>query len=126
MRRLLFLVLSLVTIAANTASWRRYSEHGCIGGADCRRNGNRITVALESAPVVGIRFYAHDDVGNRANGKLRIRIDDEVIGDYVDIERRGRDYSFDGRNKRGRYLIIEAAADDEVVVKDIRIRYDRY
>ena len=54
------------------------------------------------------------------------RIDDEVLSDYVDIERRGREYSFDGRNIRGRYLIIEPAVDDEVVVKDIRVRYDRY
>ena len=46
MRRVLFLVLSLVTLAANAASWRRYPEHGCIGGSECRRNGTRITIAL--------------------------------------------------------------------------------
>ena len=251
MRRVIpFLFLVIIAIAADAASWKRYSEHGCIGGAECRQNGKRITVGLDSAPVIGVRFfahdnigrradgkltvridghtiasyidvqrngrvhefdvdrvrgdrliietasddeveirdvevlyandygrerdrgrdydrhdrsdrdlgeeggciggdecggrraririplrdrpvrgitfYAHDDVGNKAGGKLRIRIDDEVLSDYVDIERRGREYSFDGRNIRGRYLIIEPAVDDEVVVKDIRVRYDRY
>ena len=249
MRRVFFVLLSLVTVAANAASWRRYPEHGCIGGSECRQNGRRITIGLDSAPVIGVRFfahdnigqradgkltvridgntiasyidvqrngrvhefdvdrlrgdrliietanddeveirdievlyandydrtprrdnydrrdryerdfgeeggciggdtcggrraririplrdrpvrgisfYAHDDVGDKSGGKLRIRIDDEVINDYVDIERRGREYSFDGRNIRGRYLIIEPAVDDEVVVKDIRVRYDRY
>ena len=250
MRRTFFVLLSFVTLAANAASWRRYSEHGCIGGQDCRQNGRRITIALEDAPLLGIRFFAddnigrrhngklnvkidnhfianyvdvhrggrvheltvdrirgdrlvietatddevevrdievlyapreydrgrdydrdrheerwereyaeeggciggeqcgghraririplrdqrvrsisffaHDDVGNKFNGKLRVRIDDEIITDYLDIERHGRDYSFDGRGRRGRYLVIEPASDDEVVVKNIRIKYEGY
>src|SRR5947207_254585 len=126
MRRAAFLLLFFLSISAHAATWRRYAEHGCIGGAECRRNGNRITIALDSAPVIGVRFFAHDDIGPSSGGQLRVRMDDDVLKDYVDVERRGREYTIDGHGHRGRYLVIEPAADDEVVIKDVRVRYERY
>src|SRR5438552_639486 len=110
MRRTFFVLLSFVTLAANAASWRRYSEHGCIGGEQCGGHRARIRIPLRDQRVRSISFFAHDDVGNKFNGKLRVRIDDEIITDYLDIERHGRDYSFDGRGRRGRYLVIEPAS----------------
>ncbi len=44
----------------------------------------------------------------------------------VDVARNGRDDSFNGEGLRGCYLIIEPATDDEVVVRDIQVRYERH
>ena len=123
MRRLFFVLLSLVTLAANAASWRRYSEHGCIGGDECRRNGHRITIGLERAPVIGIRFFAHDNIGQRADGKLTVRIDGNTIASYIDVQRNGRVHEFDVDRLRGDRLVIETANDDEVEIRDIEVLY---
>ena len=93
MRHLFVLLLSLIALAANAASWKRYPEHGCIGGAECRQNGKRITVALDSAPVVGVRFFAHDNIGRRADGKLNVRIDGQTIASYIDVQRNGHHHT---------------------------------
>ena len=106
--------------------WRQYPRAaGCIGGVECRKNGNRITVALEEAPVLGVRFYAKDDIGQRADGKLTVRIDDTQIGWYIDVQRAGKRHELDVDNVYGRKLIIEAANDDEVDVSDIEVLYGR-
>src|SRR5689334_18324457 len=125
MRRttILLALLSLVSLAANAAQWRRYGERGCIGGQQCRRNGNRITVALEDAPVLGVRFYADDNVGQRADGKLNVKIDNHSIASYVDIHRDGRVHEFTVDRVRGDRLVIETASDDEVNVRDIEVLY---
>ena len=122
-RTAFFLLLSLVSVAANAASWRRYSEHGCIGGQQCRRNGTRITIALENAPVLGVRFFAHDNIGQRADGKLNVKIDNHSIASYVDIHRDGRVHEFTVDRIVGDRLVIETASDDEVEVRDIEVLY---
>ncbi|HEY0139430.1 MAG TPA: hypothetical protein VGF48_00965 [Thermoanaerobaculia bacterium] len=103
--------------------WRRYSEQGCIGGSECKKNGTRITVALEDAPVLGIRFYAHDSVGTRADGKLTVRIDDTSVASYVDVARDGKRHELDVDNLRGSRLTISTANDDEVEIRDIEVLY---
>ena len=106
--------------------WRSYpSASGCIGGDDCRKNGNRITIALEQAPVIGVRFYAKDDIGTRADGKLSVRIDEEQIGWYIDVQRAGKRHEIDVENVYGQKLIIQTANDDEVDVSDIEVLYGR-
>ena len=119
-----FLLLIFIAVSANAApSWRRYSEHGCIGGAECRQNGRRITVGLEPAPVIGVRFFAHDNIGQRADGKLSVRIDGDTIATYVDVQRNGKLHEFDVDRLRGDKLVIEAANDDEVEIRDIEVLY---
>ena len=106
--------------------WRGYpAAAGCIGGNDCKRNGDRITIALEDAPVLGIRFYAHDAIGQRADGRLRVRIDDEVIDPYIDVQRSGKLHEIDVDNKYGSRLVIETSNDDEVEIKDVAVLYGR-
>lgn len=106
--------------------WRAYPRAGgCIGGDGCRENGNRITIALEDAPVLGVRFSAHDNIGTRADGKLSVRIDDTQVGFYVDVKREGRRHEFDVDNVYGRRLVIQTENDDEVEVKDIEVLYGR-
>lgn len=106
--------------------WRSYPRAAmCIGGAECRKNGNRITIALEQAPVLGVRFYAKDDIGTRADGKLSVRIDDEQIGWYIDVQRAGKRHEIDVENVYGQKLIIQTANDDEVNVSDIEVLYGR-
>ena len=122
-RTAFFLLISLVSLAANAASWRRYYEHGCIGGQQCRRNGTRITIALENAPVLGVRFFAHDNIGQRADGKLNVKIDNHSIASYVDIHRDGRVHEFTVDRIVGDRLVIETASDDEVEVRDIEVLY---
>jgi hypothetical protein len=106
--------------------WRSYPRAaGCIGGDDCGRNGDRITIALDNAPVIGVRFYAHDAIGQRADGRLNVRIDDKSIASYVDVQRAGRLHEFDVDSISGTKLVIETASDDEVDIKDIEIMYGR-
>lgn len=106
--------------------WRAYPRAAaCIGGDECRKNGNRITIALEEAPVLGVRFYAKDDIGKRADGKLTVRIDDTQIGWYIDVQRAGKRHEIDVDNVFGNKLIIQTANDDEVDIRDIEILYGR-
>ncbi|HKO02466.1 MAG TPA: hypothetical protein VJ032_12265, partial [Thermoanaerobaculia bacterium] len=111
-------------------SWKRgggvFDEQGgCIGGDECGGTRAQIRIRLKDRPVQSVTFYAHDDVGTRAAGQLRVRIDDEIIEDYLDIRREGKSHTINGKKLTGRYLIIEPAADDEVVVEDIRVRYEQ-
>ena len=104
--------------------WRAFpGASGCIGGDDCRRKGDRITIPLEDAPVLGVRFYAHDQIGQRADGRLRVRIDDEVIDPYIDVQRAGKRHEIEVDNVYGSRLVIEASNDDEVDIKDIEVLY---
>jgi len=106
--------------------WRAYPRAAaCIGGAECGKNGKRITVALEDAPVLGVRFFAHDAIGERADGKLNVRIDDTTIGFYIDIQRNGKRHELDVNSMYGSKLVIETASNDEVDVKDIEVLYGR-
>lgn len=108
------------------AGWRSYpSGDTCIGGTECRKNGNRITIALQDAPVLGVRFHAHDNIGQRADGKLRVRIDDTTVGWTIDVKRDGQRHDLDVDNLRGTRLVIEAANDDEVEVSNLEVLYGR-
>jgi hypothetical protein len=107
-------------------SWRPYpNASGCIGGTDCKRNGDRITIALADAPVIGVRFSAHDSIGQRADGRVRVRIDDEVIDPYIDVQRAGKRHEIDVDNPSGTRLVIETINDDEVEIKDVEVLYAR-
>ena len=109
-----------------SGGWRRYpSAEGCIGGDDCRKNGTRLTIALEDRPVIGVRFYAHDNIGQRADGKVRVRIDETTIGWSMDVQRNGKRHEVDVDNLRGTRLVIETASDDEVEIKDVEVLYGR-
>ncbi|HEX8151613.1 MAG TPA: hypothetical protein VF698_00745 [Thermoanaerobaculia bacterium] len=110
---------------SGSMGWRRYSEGGCIGRADCRQKGDRITIALEDAPVIGIRFNAHDNVGTKADGKLTVRIDDTAIASYEDVRREGKRHEYEVDNVRGTRLVISTATDDDVTVSDVEVLYGR-
>ena len=106
--------------------WRPYpSSASCIGGDQCRAKGNRITIALEDAAVLGIRFYAHDNIGERADGRLNVRIDNTPVAPNIDVLRNGKRHDIEVDNLRGTRLVIETARDDEVDVKDIEVLYAR-
>jgi hypothetical protein len=108
------------------AGWRQYPRAAaCIGGDECRKNGNRITIALDDQPVLGVRFYAHDQIGQKAGGKLRVRIDNTTIGWTMDVERAGKRHEVEVDSVTGTRLVIETASDDEVDVKDIEVLYGR-
>ncbi len=104
--------------------WRAYpGAAGCIGGDECRRKGDRITIPLEDAPVLGVRFYAHDAIGQRADGRLSVRIDDQTIDPYIDVQRAGKRHEIEVDGVYGSRLVIEASNDDEVDIKDIEVLY---
>ena len=95
--------------------WQAYPRAAtCIGGDECRKNGNRIVIALEDAPVLGIRFTAHDSIGPRAGGQLAVRIDDTNVATYVDVLRAGKRHEFDVDNLSGSKLVIETSSFVEV------------
>lgn len=104
--------------------WRAYPRAAaCIGGDGCSDNGDRITLALENAPVLGIRFYAHDSIGLKADGKLSVRIDDHTIGWTIDVLRNGKLHELEVEGIEGTKLVIETESDDEVDIKDIEVLY---
>jgi hypothetical protein len=106
------------------AVWESYAEEGgCIGGSRCGDQGDAIRIPLEDAPVWGVRFHARDDVGETRAGHLRVRIDDTTIASDIDVADAGELYELPVEGRRGRFLIIEARTDDEVVVEDVEIRY---
>lgn len=106
--------------------WREYPRSGgCIGGSECRKNGTRITIALDERPVLGVRFHAQDAIGTRADGRLSVRIDDHSVSSYIDVQRAGRMHEFDVEGIRGTRLVIETTTDDEVEVTDIEVLYGR-
>lgn len=111
-------------IRGGGAGWRRYpNASGCIGGAECRKNGTRIMVALEDAPVLGIRFHAHDQIGTRADGRLNVRIDDESVDPYIDVQRNGKLHEIEVDRVRGSRLVIATSTDDEVEIRDVEVLY---
>ena len=64
-RAMLLLLLALPMFAQNRrGEWVTYSEHGCIGGSKCP--DKRLRIRLEERPVLGIRFAAHDNIGETA------------------------------------------------------------
>jgi hypothetical protein len=106
--------------------WKSYPRAaGCIGGNECGKNGDRITIALDRGPVLGVRFHAHDSIGQRADGKLSVRIDETTIGWYIDVQRNGKRHEIDVDNVTGSKLVIETESEDEVEIKDIEILYGR-
>ncbi|MBV9492959.1 MAG: hypothetical protein JOZ54_01840 [Acidobacteria bacterium] len=107
------------------SGWRSYPDRGCIGGNECRKNGTRITIALDNAPVLGVRFFAHDNIGTKADGRLTVKIDDTSIASYVDVQRNGQRHELDVDNLRGSRLVIQTATDDEVEISDIAVLYGR-
>jgi len=96
---------------------------GCIGGKECGGRTSAIRIPLEERPLSTLRFFASDDVGDRSGGKLRIRIDDDVLEPSLDILKSGREYTIDVRGLRGRELAFEPAADDEVKLERIEVTY---
>lgn len=109
-----------------SGGWRPYpAAKGCIGGDGCRDKGTRVTIALEDRPVLGVRFHAHDGIGERADGKLRVRIDDTTIGWTIDVQRNGKLHDLEVDNVRGTRLVIETASKDEVEIRDVEVLYGR-
>lgn len=104
--------------------WELYEdEGGCIGGSRCGDQGDSIEIPLENAPVEGIRFHAHDGVGETQDGRLRVRIDAATVAPDFDVANEEQLYEFPVQGRRGRVLVVETRTDDEVVVEDIEIRY---
>jgi hypothetical protein len=117
-------LLSSAPVRADQDGWVSYEdEGGCIGGAKCGENGWQLRIRLEDTPVTEVRFHAHDDVGDKSNGHLRVRIDDHVLRDDIDVPKNGDWYHFPVDRLRGHDLIFEAFAHDEVVVESIEVQY---
>src|SRR6185369_8763679 len=75
-------LLGSAPVRADQDGWVSYEdEGGCIGGAKCGENGWQLRIRLEDTPITEVRFHAHDDVGDKSNGHLRVRIDDHVLRD---------------------------------------------
>lgn len=96
---------------------------GCFGGDICGRHGDALVLPLSGAPVRAIRFYAHDAVGQKTGGRLRISIDGHVIAHDLDVKRAGYLHELDIRGLIGRRLIFETIRHDEVVVQDVEVLY---
>lgn len=110
--------------AGPAGTWERYDDDGgCIGGNRCGDQGDALRIPLEDAPISAIRFHARDDVGESAAGRLRVRIDAIAVAPEINVADSGELYELPVPGRRGRFLILEASADDEVVVEDIEVRY---
>ncbi len=104
--------------------WRAYPDQSsCIGGDRCRDEGTSLRIPLEEAPVWAVRFHAHDNVGGRTRGHLRVRIDHRTLAHDIDVPRDGQIYNLQVDGVRGRTLILEVITQDEVVVEDVEVQY---
>src|SRR5688500_7689208 len=124
MRRLLIalLLFSASSVWAQTGrrndgDWISRSEKGCIGGSTCGEK--RLRVPLEDRPVLAVRFHAHDSIGQKADGAVRVKIDGNTVRDHIDIPRKGELFTIDVDELRGRYLVLETATNDEVDISSI-------
>src|ERR1044072_428223 len=110
MRRALILLLLALPIFAQSrrGEWVTYSEHGCIGGSHCP--DRRIRVRLNERPVLAVRFFATDNSGEPAGGKLRVKIGADTVRSSMDVPRRGETFTIDVDGLRGEYLTIEPAS----------------
>src|SRR5688572_21456442 len=128
MRRLfIFLMLLAVsTVAAAqdrraNADWKPSPRSGCIGGSTCPER--RLRVELEDKPVLAVRFRAHDQIGTKAEGVLRMKIDGNTVDGHIDIPRRGETFTVEVDELRGRYLVFEPATNDEVEISEVAVLY---
>src|SRR5687768_7387457 len=90
MRRLFIALLFILTTAASAqdirsqaGSWSPLAGGGCIGGSSCKER--RLRLPLEDRPVVAVRFRAHDQIGTKADGALRVKIDGNTVDSHIDI-----------------------------------------
>ncbi len=110
--------------AVAVEGWRDYPEAAaCIGGSRCGGDAAVVAISLEDAPVVGIRFSAHDDVGSHRNGRLRLEVDGRRIAEIGEITRLATPHEIALDGLRGQRLVIAPAADDEVVIAEVAVRY---
>src|SRR5436190_4872528 len=100
-RLVLTLVLALTALTASAENWTKYPDSGCIGGSTCGGRHNRLKIKLENRPVVGVRFFARDDIGERAGGSLRVKVGDTIVKDDIDIRREGSMIAIDVDAIRG-------------------------
>jgi hypothetical protein len=100
-------------------------EGGCVGGPRCGGSRSEIRIPLGNSPIRAIRFQAHDNVGDKSQGRLRVLIDDRVLGQDFEVAKYGSSWAVPANGIRGRYLIFKAAADDEVMVETISIDYGK-
>src|SRR6185436_5231101 len=85
MRRVFIALLFLVSTVASAQNWVSLPGGGCIGGSTCPEK--RLRIPLEDKPVVSVRFHAHDAIGQKADGAVRVKIDGNTINNFIDIAR---------------------------------------
>lgn len=109
--------------AALATDWRSLeSAERCVGGERCGRF-SALRFELEARPVEALRFEAHDDIGSSFEGRVRIRIDGQVIVEALPVDREARPFRIGASALVGRILILEPASDDEVVIRSIEVGY---
>lgn len=109
--------------AVLATEWQRLEDaERCVGGERCGRF-SALRFELDTRPVEAVRFEAHDDIGSSFEGRIRIRIDGQVIVESLPVDRQERPFRIGASELVGRMLILEPAADDEVVISRIEVGY---
>jgi hypothetical protein len=106
---------------SGAAGWQSYPQGGCFGGRRCP--GESLELPLDRGPVTGIRFYAHDNIGDKKKGVIRVRIDGTTIASDIDIKKRGSTHELEVPAITGQMLIFEALTGDEVAIEEVSVRY---
>ena len=110
--------------STSASGWQPYPNvGGCIGGSRCGGSASVISLDLAEAPVLGVRWKAHDDVGSLTNGQLRLLIDGQLMAEIERVERIAGWHEIRLDGLRGHQLVIAPGTDDEVVISDISVRY---
>src|SRR6188768_3736631 len=82
MRRVILTLLFILPTFAFAQDWTVLPGGGCIGGQTCPEKRLRIPLDEDKA-VVSVRFHAHDEVGQKADGALRVKIDGNTINNFI-------------------------------------------
>lgn len=103
----------------------------CIGGYLCpgyrRENIQKFSVDLDRrVGIKRIQFYAHDLIGPTHKAAVNVYVDDQLVGQGIDIKKRGLLHVIDLKHVQGRYITFEAAVNDEAMIERITIDYSPY
>lgn len=109
-----------------------FGQPDCIGGQQCGVGKQYRLTLPEEGLVQYVRFQAHDNIGDKAVGALRVSVVDYqtgrnvVIGDYIDIKKTGTDLTLQANNIRSREVILEAVrgngqTPDEVQIQAVEV-----
>ena len=107
---------------------RTYDGGPCLDagqGDYCYRRERRIVLPYYPQ-ILSIKFFAHDDIGSKTDGKLNVYVDGRRVGSNINIKSYGRIHELTFYRDRYRLIgkeIVFRAVSDDVQLGRITVKY---